>query len=110
MGQRKLHLQNQISEEGKREFKLYSLLSAPPPPHFPFCSNYEGCKKRYMDSAPLAKCPIKETIKSEISPVSKSIDRLQSHSYDLQFILMCRLLHLTKLVRDSKIAGSICYW
>ena len=101
MGQRKLHLQNQISEEGKGEFKLYSLLSASPPPHFPFCSKYEACKKRYMDSAPLAKCPIKETIKSEISPVSKSVDRLQSHSYDLQYIRMCCLLHVLNSMKQS---------
>ena len=47
------------------------------------------CKKRWLESlphCPAAKCPIKETIK----PASKSIDRLHSHSYDLQFIQMYR--------------------
>ena len=58
--------------------KIFTRLNFP----FSISSSHEACKKRCMEPAPEspppAKCPIKETIKSEISPVSKSIERLQS--------------------------------
>ena len=71
--------------------------------NFPFSisSSHEACKKRCMEPAPEspppAKCPIKETIKSEISPVSKSIERLQSQWLVIYLDVPTKLITICKI-------------